>query len=259
MKRQKAIKHVIILILLIISNYGFSQNQSEKILVEGKSGDTVLVQNVSEEFVRDELKKGIFTIGVGGRYKTNIDKNYEYFSSYVLEKKDKDLFLRLAISYFIKDKNSLGIFTSYSNFKSDYNYVTVVGDTVQNHTTESDFRGGFFFKKHNSLFDSKRIFWISQVELGISLATKMDYTYVIEKREQTSKNEILSTNLLLRFGLLLFPFKKFSIEGSLAAVGIGYESQKFYTDDQPNGSSGDFFIAFTPDFFTLQFKITSYF
>jgi hypothetical protein len=210
--------------------------------------------------VTEALKKGTFTFGAGGRYRSDVDKNYDDYTTYVLEQNEKDFFIRIGLSYFIKDQNSLGIFASYADLDLSSDYITVVGDTINNKASESGIRGGVYFKNHKPLFGSKRVFFVSQAELGIGSITKNDNTLVITTDvEKASRNTSFSANLLLRMGVMVFPFPNMSIEGSIAAMGVGFKSQKFYDDGVPDGSSGDWYISFTPDFFTLGFKVTSYF
>lgn len=256
MKSLVSNRNIFLIMMCTIPFSGYAQEKSES--KEEAPSDSVIVLTEIDNVIINSLIKGRVTVGIGGRFKTDLDKNFDDYSQYVLEQKDKDFFLRLTAGYFVKDRQSVGIFGRYGDFKSDYTYVTVLGDTVHNITTESDFRGGFFYKSHTPVFGSKRVYWISMAELGFSTGTRKDNTTVREN-QNLAKTDFSSTSLVLRFGFLVFPFKNFSIEGSLAAVGAGYEKQEFYLEGQPDGSSEDFFVLLTPDLFTIQFKVSTYF
>jgi hypothetical protein len=247
---------VLIAIMSLVPLLGFSQVSPENI--KEAASDSVVVLEESDDVIINSLVKGRVTVGIGGRFKTDLDKNFDSYSQYVLEQKDKDFFLQLNASYFVKDRQSLGIFGRYADFDSNYAYITVLGDTVRNKTSESSFRGGFFYKMHTPVFGSQRVYWITIAELGIGSGTRTDNT-IVKETQNLAKTDFFSTSFVLRFGFLVFPFKNFSIEGSLAAVGAGYEKQEFFLDGQEDGSSEDFFVLLTPDLFTIQFKIATYF
>jgi len=256
MKKLILNRNILITIMSMVPFLGFSQGNAEN--AEEASSDSVIVLEERENVIINSLVKGRITVGIGGRFKTDLDKNFDNYSQYVLEQNDKDFFLRLNASYFVKDRQSLGIFGRYADFSSDYSYITVLGDTVYNKTSESSFRGGLFYKMHTPVFGSKRVYWISIAELGIGSGERKDNT-IVKENQNVAKTDFFSTSLVLRFGFLVFPFKNFSIEGSLAAVGAGYEKQEFFLDGQEDGSSEDFFVLLTPDLFTIQFKIATYF
>jgi hypothetical protein len=75
--------------------------------------------------------------------------------------------------------------------------------------------------------------------------------------QNLSKTDYFSRSLVLKFGFLVFPHKKFSVEGSISSVGAGYEKQEFFLDERPDGSSEDLFVLLTPDLFTMQFKVST--
>lgn len=249
-------RNIFLMMMFAIPFLGYAQEKSES--NEEVPKDTVIVLTEIDNVIINSLTKGRVSAGIGGRFKTDLDKNFDDYSQYVLEQKDKDFFLRLTGSYFIKDRQSLGIFGRYGEFKSDYTYLTVLKDTVHNITTESGFRGGFFYKSHTPVFGAKRVYWLSVAELGFGTSTRKDNT-MTNGNQNLAKTDFSSASLVLRFGFLVFPFKNFSIEGSLAAVGAGYEKQEFYLNGETNGSSEDFFVLLTPDLFTIQFKVSTYF
>lgn len=221
--------------------------------------DTVItLQEIDKKIVISSLMKGRYTIGVSGQLRTDKDKNYDNISQYILDWNDRNFFLKLTSSYFVKDRKSLGMFVRHARQNLDYSYVTVIGDTIINETTERSWSGGIYYKMHTPVFNSKRVYWLSIAELGISHTSRNDKT-ILPLRENLSETESWDTGLIGRFGFLVFPFKNFSIEGTIAAIGLGYDMQKFYYNEEPNGTSNDFVVLFTPDILSIQFKISTYF
>ncbi len=250
---------IIIVCTWTVHNQGFCQGDIRKDTIKSESIDTTIVlEEIDKTTTINSLKKGRFTIGLSGQLKTNKDKNYDDISQYIIDWSDRNFFLKLTSSYFIKDRKSLGVFVRYARQNLDYSYVTVIGDTISNETRERSWRGGFYFKMHTPVFGSKRVYWISIAELGIGHIKRIDKT-ILPLQENISEADNLGTGITVRFGFLVFPFKGFSIEGSIAALGLGYEMQKFYYNEEPNGSSDDFVVLFTPDILSIQFRISTYF
>jgi len=235
------------------------QDANQKTVTESVSNDSILVlEEIDKSVTIKSLKKGRITVGIAGQLKTDEDKNYDDISQYIIDWNDRNLFLKLTSSYFIKDRKSLGIFIRHGRQNLDYTYVTVIGDTISNETKERSWRGGFYYKLHSPVFGSKRVYWISIAELGIGHTTRNDKT-ILPYQENISETDNLNMGIVARFGFLVFPFKGFSIEGSIAALGFGYDMQNFYYNEDPNGSSNDFVVLFTPDILSIQFRITTYF
>jgi len=256
MRTLDACRFISIIFIIFIPLDSFSQDKKGK----KNNTDNYTVELVERDsIVLKSLKKGRVTAGVGGRFKTDLNKNFDDYSQYIIEQNDKDFFLRLTASYFVKNRQSVGVFGRFSKFNSTYSYVTVLGDTINNKTDEKIIQGGIYYKSHTPIFGSKRVYWISQAEFGISSGDRNDKTIIKKDQENNSNTESLTTSLVLRFGILVFPFKNFSIEGTLGAVGLGYEIQNFYYNGEPNGSTQDFFVLLTPELLSIQFRVTTYF
>jgi len=58
---------------------------------------------------------------------------------------------------------------------------------------------------------------------------------------------------------MVFLAPKMSAQASVGPVGIGYKWEKFYLNDEANGSTSNFFIKMTPNLLNFEFAISRYF
>jgi len=87
--------------------------------------------------------------------------------------------------------------------------------------------------------------------------TKSDRTFEGSKEFSSSKRYAVSIGL--NVGIIVFHSPKMSAAACVGPVGMGYQWENFYLDNENNGSNANFFIRMTPDLLNFEFAISRYF
>ena len=206
----------------------------------------------------NSLSKGNFILSLGTNLNTYVSKNEDQLVYYVLDEKNTRFNIKLGFGYYIKDSNPVGAGFRYYYDKSSITYENAVGDTINYNERTNEYVTNLFYGITKSLFNSKRVFIISDPSLFFSIGnTKSDRTF--DNVTEYSRSDTYSISVGLNVGVMVFLAPKMSAQASVGPVGVGYQWENFYLDDKPNGSNANFFIKMTPNILNFEFAISRYF
>jgi len=211
-----------------------------------------------DEITINSLKKGTFTLGIGGFLDENRIRNQEAWSYYILDEKKSQMNIRFSASYFMSDRKAVGLSFRYIRKHNTTLYTDILGDTTLYDERENGYDMNLFYKIHNPIFGSKRVYFIMQPELAYKLTitnTEREYGNVLSLNE-TRKHRISAG---FQVGVLLFPFEGFSLEAKLGPLGVGYSWENYLEEGDNISNSQNFFVHLVPRITSVSFVMTKYF
>jgi len=124
------------------------------------------------------LCKGNFILSLGTNLNTYTSKNEDQLLYYVLDEKNTRFNIKLGFGYYIKDTNPVGVGFRYYYDKSNIIYENAIGDTINYNELTNEYVTNLFYGITKSLFNSKRVFMISDPSLFFSVGnTKSERTF----------------------------------------------------------------------------------
>jgi len=206
----------------------------------------------------NSLEKGNYLFSIGANVGTTTFKNEDELIYFILNEKESKFNIKLGFGYFIKDYTPIGVGFRYKYYDSKLEYETVVGDTIQYNERENHYISNIFYGISKPIFESKRVFFISDPSLLFGYRDlKSERT--LEEITEYTKSNTHDITLGLNVGLMVFLWHDMSAQMVFGPVGVGYQWVNFFLDDEPIGTTSDFFIRMTPDLLNLSFSISKYF
>lgn len=204
------------------------------------------------------LKEGNYMFSIGFNFGQFINKNEDEFIYYVLDDKAVKYNIKLGFGYQFKDLKSVGVGLRYYHDDYQVTYENVVGDTISSSNFERRLTTNLFYGISKPLFDSKKVFFISDPSLFFTVGNG-ESTREFEGESQMGESKLFSMSIGLNVGLQVFLSPKMSTQISVGPVGVGYQWEEFTLDGVPNGSAESFFARMSPDVFNLEFSVSRYF
>ena len=202
--------------------------------------------------------KGGFLFSIGTNLNTFVTKNEDQFVYYVLDEKDTRFNIKLGFGYYIKDTHPIGFGFRYYYDQTASIYENPIGDTIHYNALTREYTTNIYYGITKSLFKSKRVFLISDPSIFYTFSnTHTDRSF--EKNTEFSRSVMHAISVGLNVGVMVFLAPKLSAQAAVGPVGVGYQWENFYLNDEPNGSNDSFFIRMTPNILTFEFAITRYF
>ena len=214
--------------------------------------------NVVKVNFDEALKKGNFVLSVGVNFFTNVVKNEDQLIYYALDDYERNLNIKLGAGYFIKDNHPIGIGFRYFSRTSNVVYENIQQDTITYNEESRDYITNIFYGIAKPMFNSKRVYMISDPSLFFSIgSTKANRE--VNKMTEFSNTNRYSISLGLNVGIMVFLAPKMSAQISVGPVGVGYTWEKFYLNGVPNGDTANFFVRMSPSLLSFEFTISRYF
>jgi len=202
--------------------------------------------------------KGYYAFSVGMNFGQYTSKNEDAFIYFILDEKNIKYNVKLGFSYNIQDNKAVGISFRLVNDDTNILYENAVGDTINTNTLERSYSVGAFYALSKPLFKSRRVNMIS--DPGIIFTTgSTESNRTFEGVSEQSDSNLRSISLGLHVGLQVFLAPKLSAQIAVGPVGFGYQWEEFTLDDEPNGSTENFFVRMSPDILSFEFSISRYF
>lgn len=206
----------------------------------------------------NSLDEGNYFFSIGTNLGTNTSKNRDDFIFYTIDEKNSNFNIKLGFGHYIKDNTPIGFGFRYKNFKTDLVYENTTSDTIHYIEKENQYVSNIFYGITKSLFNSKRVFFISDPSIIFGIGNlKAERT--LDESTEFSKSTKYDVAIGLNVGLMVFLWPNMSAQFNLGPIGAGYQWEDFYLNGEPNGTASDFFIRMSPDLFSFEFSISKYF
>ena len=93
----------------------------------------------NQDIFFESLRQGKMFLGVGANIFTDITKNEDQVTAYVIDEKDRSFNMKLTYGYFIKDTHPIGIGFKYGTNELNSIYQNLLLDTIDYHDVSSGF------------------------------------------------------------------------------------------------------------------------
>ncbi len=205
------------------------------------------------------LRKNTFSTGFGVAVKQDNAKNQDLLIYYVNDETTFNAMLRLYFAYFLRDQQALGLEFRYENDRSDLDYAGTLSASTKSNDKSNAYSAALFYKFHTPIFGSRRIYFITQPQLSYRLSfTERTYDDGLDPVVTTeSTGHERAAGFMV--GIAIFPLADFSLEAKLGPLGVGYGWEQYTENGQPRGTTQNYFVRISPDFWTLNFSFATYF